>query len=244
MKKRYLLYVGMLVLPLTLSGCSSSVAKLAVESDEVVTIDATAKVNPSDYLKDVAEDAEVNYSISDGVMTITATKGDKSETFEVPVTIEEPRVSIDENITIDTYVGYDIEEYIHEDEGVSHTTNFDEETGELSVTFTKGEWSTTLDSQVEVTSSDPIYVWPKNYDCMDTLGTPNYISLLGNGRYNATYNGVTWPGSYTYDGVNSWTFQDDGYMKNNAYGDYNQFTIDLGISSGGYQVDEVCTLIR
>ncbi len=243
MKKRYLLYVGMLVLPLTLSGCSSSVAKLAVESDEVVTIDATAKVNPSDYLKDVAEDAEVNYSISDGVMTITATKGDKTETFEVPVTVQEPRVSIDEGITIDTYVGYDLEEYIHEDDGVSHTTNFNEETGDLSVTFTKGEWSTTLDSQVEVTSSDPIYVWPKTYSCYEPLNNMNDTLIFNeNGRYY--YQEDNYPGTWTYDGVNSWTIQDDGYQLNYAYGDFNQFTVDLGLSFSGNQLNQVCTLVK
>ncbi len=242
MKKRYLLYVGMLVLPLTLSGCSSSVAKLAVESDEVVTIDATAKVNPSDYLKDVAEDAEVNYSITDGVMTITATKGDKTETFEVPVTIEEPRVSIDEDITIDTYVGYDLEEYIHEDEGVSHTTNFNEETGELSVTFTKGEWTTTLDSQVEVTSSDPIYIWPKTYSCYEPLNNLSQtIVFYDNGRF---MDDEANPGSYGYDGSNVWSFQFDGYKLLTAYGDLNQFTIDLGLSFSGNQLNEVCTLVK
>ena len=156
-KNKYILIVGLLALSLSLVGCSSSVAKLAVTSDEVVTLDASAKVNPSDYLSEVAEGAEVSYTISDNVMTITVTKDDKTETFEVPVEIEEPNVSIDEDITIDTYVGYDIEDYIHEDKGVSHTTSFDEETGDLSVTFTKGEWSTTLDSKVEVIDSDPVY---------------------------------------------------------------------------------------
>ncbi len=180
MKNKYLLCTSLLALFLT--GCSTSVAKLAVETDEVVTIDATAKVNPSDYLKDVAEDAEVNYSISDGLMTITVSKDDKSETFEVPVTVEEPRVSIDEDITIDTYVGYDIEEYIHEDEGVSHTTNFNEETGELSVTFTKGEWSTTLDSQVEVLDSDPIYgKYDAVYTCAGYSSDAGIVNLMKDG---------------------------------------------------------------
>ncbi len=229
MKNKYLLCTSLLALFLT--GCSTSVAKLAVESDEVVTIDATAKVNPSDYLKDVAEDAEVNYSITDSVMTITATKGDKTETFEVPVTIEEPRVSIDEDITIDTYVGYDLEEYIHEDEGVSHTTNFNEETGELSVTFTKGEWSTTLDSQVEVTNSDPVYA---KYDAVFYCGSYTFhtgpVTLYKDGTCTDDWETSTWKKEgntiFTYCAVKTTgqygTISDDGktitfYDPNDCY---------------------------
>ena len=241
--KKILLY-GSLALGLLLTGCSSSVAKLAVTSDEVVTLDASAKVNPSDYLEDVVEGAKVSYTISDNVMTITVSKDDKTESFEVPVEIEEPNVSIDENITIDTYVGYDIEDYIHEDKGVSHTTNFNEESGDLSVTFTKGEWSTTLDSKVEVTSSEPEEVWPKNYNCIDSNGYFIYRSLLGNGRYTATADSLTVGGTYTYDGVNSWTLQEDGYLLHSAYGDYNQFVIDYGKSFSGNQINDVCTLVK
>lgn len=240
MKNKYLFCTGILTLLLCLTGCGS-VAKLAVESDEVVTIDATAKINPSDYLKDVAEDAEVSYSISDGVMTITATKGDKTETFEVPVEINEPSVSIDEGITIDTYVGYDLEEYIHEDEGVSHTTNFNEETGELSVIFTKGEWTTTLDSQVEVTSSDPIYIWPKTYSCYEALNNINdTVVFYENGRF--TNSNVSGTFTYTENGPTS--YQEDGYMYHTAFGDFDQFSVDFGKSMNGTQLYFVCTLVK
>ena len=248
MKNKYyenkkILLCGSLTLGLLLTGCSSSVAKLAVTSDEVVTLDASAKVNPSDYLEDVAEGAEVSYTISDNVMTITVSKDDKTETFEVPVEIEEPNVSIDENITIDTYVGYDIEDYIHEDEGVSHTTNFNEETGDLSVTFTKGEWTTTLDSKVEVTSSEPEEVWPKTYNCYEQINNyRNTLIFYENGKYY--YADDNYPGTWTFDGNNSWTIQDDGYKLNYGYGDYNQFIVDYGKSFSGAQLNYVCTLVQ
>ena len=162
--KKILLCIGLLTLLVISTGCKS-VATLAVKSNEVITIDATSKIDPYDYLKDVDEDAKVNYSIEDNTMIITVSKDDETKTFEVPIEIEEPNVSIDENIVVDKYVGYNIEDYIHEDEGVSHTTTFDEETGNLSVTFTKGEWTKTLESTVEVTDSEP---WPKMYSCYDT----------------------------------------------------------------------------
>ena len=241
-KNKKILLCGSLALGLLLTGCSSSVAKLAITSDEVVTLDASAKVNPSDYLEDVVEGAEVSYTISDNVMTITVSKDDKTETFEVPVEIEEPNVSIDENITIDTYVGYDIEDYIHEDEGVSHTTNFDEETGDLSVTFTKGEWTTTLDSKVEVTSSEPEEVWPKTYSCYEALnGVSETIVLNENGRFIG--NGL-YPGTIGFDENGVYSSQHDGYAYLSAYGTLEQFTVDLGLSFSGDRVLQVCTLVK
>ena len=192
-KNKNILITSLLALSLGLVGCSTSVAKLAVDNEKVVTLDASAKVNPSDYLENVAEGAEVSYTINDGTMTITVTKDDKSETFEVPVEIEEPNVSIDENITIDTYAGYNIEDYIHEDEGVTHTTNFNEETGKLSVTFEKGEWTTTLDSQVEVTSSEPEY---RTYSSLYTCNAESFrqtVILYKNGTCYSDFAGYnTW----------------------------------------------------
>ncbi len=226
-ENKKILLCGSLSLGLLLTGCSTNVAKLAVASDEVVTLDASAKVNPSDYLSDIAEGAEVSYTIDDGIMTITVTKNDKTETFEVPIEIEEPNVSIDENITIDTYVGYDIEDYIHEDEGVTHTTNFDEETGALSVTFEKGEWSTTLDSQVDVTSSDPIYIWPKNYHCLQSETDVTYdITIYEDGSFVNVANGgeTTAYGNYTFDG-NNWYFDFKEYNDLSGSGNYNSFTL-------------------
>ena len=71
--KKILLCIGLLTLLVISTGCKS-VATLAVKSNEVITIDATSKIDPYDYLKDVDEGAEVNYSIEDGTMIITVLK--------------------------------------------------------------------------------------------------------------------------------------------------------------------------
>ena len=71
--KKILLCIGLLTLLVITTGCKS-VATLAVKSNEVVTIDATSKIDPYDYLKDVDEDAKVNYSIEDNTMIITVSK--------------------------------------------------------------------------------------------------------------------------------------------------------------------------
>ena len=210
--------ISLVAVGLSLCACTAetSVAQLAVSTDETVKIDATDKINPLDYLSDVKEGSEVSYAIEDGVMTITVSNGDKSEEYEIPVEVEEPSVSIDEDILIDKYVGYDIEDYIHEDEGVSHTTTFDEETGELSVTFTKGEWSTTLNSVVTVTDSTPEEVWPKVYTGVDLAGDSGQILTLyadGSCSWSDTSMGLG-PDSGT------WTYSDGAYYLNNCTSAY------------------------
>lgn len=151
MNKKLLLISTLLLL---LTGCGE-VAKLNITTTEPITIDATEKLDPTVYLKDLDKNATVDYEIKDNEMVITVTKGDKTENINIPVEVNEPKASIDRHIEVDKYVGYDLEQYIHEDEGVTHTTNFDEDTGKLSVTFTKGEWSTTLEDDVIVLDSNP-----------------------------------------------------------------------------------------
>ena len=165
-------------LSLLLTGCGN-LATSNVADGETVTIDATEKINPKDYLKDLDKNATVDYEIKDNEMVITVTKGDKTENINIPVQVNEPKVSIDRHIEVDKYVGYDLEQYIHEDEGVTHTTNFDEDTGKLSVTFTKGEWSTTLEDDVTVLDSNPLNVWPKTYSCCLSIESGcNYVKVL------------------------------------------------------------------
>ena len=245
MKNKTFTCISMLILFLVMTGCSKSVAKLAVDTEETTVIDATAKINPYDYLEDVAEDANVEYVVNDNIMTITVSKNDKTETFEIPVEIEEPNVFIDEDITIDTYAGYDIEEFIHEDEGVTHITNFNEETGDLSVTFTKGEWTTTLDSQVEVTDSDPVNKWPKKYSCYVTpLDDYFSITLYEDGTYYSETEGHTANGVWTYDGNGNFTTADIGYATLPGKGDYRQFVVDWGLNPLGNRILETCTFVE
>ena len=121
-------------LSLLLTGCGN-LATSNVADGETVTIDATEKIDPSIYLDNLDKDAKVSYEIKDNEMVITVTNGKKTTDFNIPVQVNKPKVSIDRHIEVDKYVGYDLEQYIHEDEGVTHTTNFDEDTGKLSVTY-------------------------------------------------------------------------------------------------------------
>ena len=231
-------------LSLLLTGCGN-LATSNVADGETVTIDATEKLDPTVYLKDLDKNATVDYEIKDNEMVITVTKGDKTENINIPVEVKEPKVSIDRHIEVDKYVGYDLEQYIHEDEGVTHTINFDEDTGKLSVTFKKGEWSTTLEDNVTVTDSNPINNWPKVYTCCDSIdGKCDSVLTLNEDGTFKDKDGYGWSdtGKYTYDGNNNWFFNYNNSNDLYAAGNYEKMALDTGITSWGNQSYLSCSL--
>lgn len=240
MNKKLLLISTLLLL---LTGCGE-VAKLNITTTEPITIDATEKLDPTVYLKDLDKNATVDYEIKDNEMVITVTKGDKTENINIPVEVNELKASIDRHIEVDKYVGYDLEQYIHEDEGVTHTTNFDEDTGKLSVTFTKGEWSTTLEDDVIVLDSNPINNWPKTYSCIDSaLPLTGTITLNKDGTFKDKGDyGWSDTGKYTYDGNNSWYFNYNNSNDLYASGNYEKIILDTGPTQNGTPTNVVCYL--
>lgn len=244
MNKKLLLIT---ILMLLLTGCGE-VVKLNITTTEPITIDATEKLDPSIYLKNLDKNATVDYEIKDNELIISVTKGDKVTSFNIPVEVNEPKVSIDRHITVDKYVGYDLEQYIHEDEGVTHTTNFDEDTGKLSVTFTKGEWTKVIDDDVTVLDSNPINSWPKTYTCeINNKGAVGYTFVLNKDKtFEAAMVNGAWSdtGNYTYDGDNSWFFDYNNSNDLYATGNYEKFAQDTGINSWGQQTYATCILIK
>ena len=231
-------------LSLLLTGCGN-LATSNVADGETVTIDATEKLDPTVYLKDLDKNATVDYEIKDNEMVITLTKGNKTKDITIPVEVNEPKVSVDRHIEVDKYVGYDLEQYIHEDEGVTHTINFDEDTGKLSVTFKKGEWSTTLEDNVTVTDSNPINNWPKVYTCCDSIdGKCDSVLTLNEDGTFKDKDGYGWSdtGKYTYDGNNNWFFNYNNSNDLYAAGNYEKMALDTGITSWGNQSYLSCSL--
>ena len=232
-------------LSLLLTGCGE-VAKLNITTTEPITIDATEKLDPSIYLKNLDKNATVDYEIKDNELIISVTKGDKTTDFNVPVQVNEPKVSIDRHITVDKYVGYDLEQYIHEDEGVTHTTSFDEDTGKLSVTFTKGEWTKVIDDDVTVLDSNPINSWPKKYSCHTTAGSPVYGTHIfyedGTWVYKNSYSGAN--GTYTFDGKNTFVFDYGDGEVSRLSGDYEHFEEYIATTIAGEDDYNICDLIK
>ena len=235
-------------LSLLLTGCGN-LATSNVADGETVTIDATEKLDPTVYLKDLDKNATVDYEIKDNEMIITVTKGDKTENINIPVQVNEPKVSIDRHIEVDKYVGYDLEQYIHEDEGVTHTTNFDEDTGKLSVTFTKGEWTKVIDDDVTVLDSNPINNWPKTYSCCLSIESGcNYTFVLNeNNTFDVNHSsGAAYNGKYTYNGNRTWKLTDNDQWARTLYynGTWEYFEADTGGTMDGTPSYMRCTLIK
>ena len=244
MNKKLLIIPTLLLL---LTGCGE-VAKLNITTTEPITIDATEKLDPSIYLSNLDKNATVDYEIKNNELIISVTKGDKTTDFNVPVQVNEPKVSIDRHIEVDKYVGYDLEQYIHEDEGVTHTTNFDEDTGKLSVTFTKGEWSTTLEDDVTVTDSNPINKWPKVYTCCDSLDSGcNDVIILNENKsfiHKDVVTGWQGDGTFNYDNNGTWSLTDNDQWARTLYykGTWESFIADSGPTQNGTPTHVSCSL--
>ena len=243
MNKKLLIIPTLLLL---LTGCGE-VTKLNITTTEPITIDVTKKLDPSIYLKNLDKNATVDYEIKDNELIISVTKGDKTTEFNIPVEVKEPKISVDRHITVDKYVGYDLEQYIHEDEGVTHTINFDEDTGKLSVTFTKGEWTKVIDDDVTVLDSNPINNWPKKYSCF-FVGGPNHdpetYILNEDGTYEFSGLYGSHKDKYEYDGNNSFVFYCNDEDPYPATGNYEHFKITLFMLTSGDQTYDVCDLIK
>lgn len=232
-------------LSLLLTGCGD-IGTSNVASGETVTIDATEKLDPTIYIKDLDKDAKVDYEIKDNQMIITLTKGDKTKDITIPVEVNEPTVSVDRHITVDKYVGYDLEEYIHEDEGITHTTSFDEDTGKLSVTFTKGEWTKVIDDDVTVLDSNPINNWPKKYSCHTTAGYTLYSTrtFFEDGTWVYKDFSLETNGTYTFDDKNTFVFDyGDGEICE-VNGNFEHFEEYIATTVAGEDNYDVCDLIK
>ena len=130
---------------------------------ETIDIDGTLPVDMGQFYSNPDKLAKVSYSISEDetVMTVTDENGEEPRSFDVPVNVIYPEYTIAEDITIDTYVGYDINEFVSTEEGIEVTSVLDEENSTLSITLSKNDWSVNETVPVTLTSSEPQY--PLNY---------------------------------------------------------------------------------
>ena len=126
---------------------------------ETVDIDGTLPVDMSQFYSNPDKLAKVTYSISEDetVMTVTDENGEEPHSFDVPVNVIYPEYTIASDITIDTYVGYDVNDFVTAEEGVEVVSELDEENSVLSVTLSKNDWTVSENVPVTLTSSEPQY---------------------------------------------------------------------------------------
>ena len=125
---------------------------------ENVEIDGTAKVDLSQFYTDPAKLSKVSYSFNDDetIMTVTDKNEEETNTFDVPVSVSYPSYTVAEDITIDTYVGYDINDFVEVDEGVEVSSELNENI--LTITLSKGVWTETLEKEVTLEDSSPMTI--------------------------------------------------------------------------------------
>lgn len=125
---------------------------------ETVNVVGTAKIDLSQFYTDPAKLSKVSYSFNDDetIMTVTDENGEKTKTFNVPVSVTYPSYTIADDITIDTYTGYDINDFVTADEGVEVTSELNENI--LTITLSKGIWSETLEREVTLEDSSPMTI--------------------------------------------------------------------------------------
>lgn len=170
MKKKLMIAIFALIALFMFSACADNkpLAKLASEN---ISIDITEPFDINSCLDEVREGTEVSYNldVDNSHLTINLNNDKKSETIETDVTIIYPRVNVPDDITIDTFVGYDINKIVDCDEGVELQSNLNENAGELTITYSKGEYTNTIVKKVTLTSSNPVDN-ARFYDCTNIKG--------------------------------------------------------------------------
>ena len=129
---------------------------------ETIDIDGTLPVDMNQFYSNPDKLAKVSYLISadETTMTVTDENGEEPHSFDVPVNVIYPEYTIAENITIDTYVGYDINEFVTAEEGVEVVSELDEENSLLNITLSKNDWINNVKKEVTIINSNP---YPLNY---------------------------------------------------------------------------------
>lgn len=198
-KMKKIILISLLMFALT--GCSNDLAKLNAPEDLV--IDTREDFDPKTILTEIEEGVEVSYKLDEenSKIVITLTKDDKTQNLEAPVTIQKPLVVPNENITIDTYKGYDINTLINVEEGTEVTETLDEEKGILTITAKNGDREEIFEVPVEVTNSSPYPITCQS--TVDEVGTPldTSITFLSDSefRFDSPYSGTEFG---TYDNSN------------------------------------------
>lgn len=169
---------------------------------ELMEIDGTLPVDLSVFYSDSAKLAKATYVFNDDETVMTVT--DENGSFNVPIHVNYPTYTIADNIEIDTYIGYDINDFVTADEGVEIASELDEENSSLNITLSKNNWSVNETKEVTLTSSSP---YPMTF--VSRYGW-NGVMLPFDGIYKFTFNSetdiVTWS---AYTGIFNSRIEDD-----------------------------------
>lgn len=166
-----------------------------------MNIDGTQYVDLSLFYSDAEKLSGASYTLNEdrSIMTIT----DSEKSFDVPVNVIYPKFTIASDIVIDTYLGYDVHDFVTCDtEGVEITSVLDEENSQIIISLKKGIWDVSEIKDVTLIDSNPYpIVYKSLYDyngvkldwpyCTYTFIDESHV--LGHSDYkNSNYNGADW----------------------------------------------------
>lgn len=154
---------------------------------ETVIIDGTLEADMSVFYSDPAKLSKVSYAYNEDetIMTITDENGEESYSFDVPVKVQYPSYSIADDIVIDTYTGYEIDDFVRADEGVEILHELDEENSILNIKLSKNDWSVNESVLVTLISSEPQY--PIVYEFVKQVDTAGYTYTSNAGKLTLTF---------------------------------------------------------
>ena len=190
---------------------------LAVLKDEDIIIDITKKINPTDYLTDIKENVELSYTLDEenSLLTITAKQSERQESYQKEVTIIYPTIEVQDDITYDIYTkDFDVDSVVNAPDSATVDYKVNEETGEMTITITDGEYIKTITKEVEVIDTNPYPI--KIYFVSTLIDGDDIMTLYEDGTYSIVYQNtqieVTGPWYYSNDNHTEITYQ--------IYGEY------------------------
>lgn len=151
---------------------------------EIVDIDGTLPVDLSQFYSNPDKLAKLSYEFNEDEteMTITDENGEEPHSFNVPVNVIYPSYTIADNITIDTYIGYEITDFVTAEEGVEISHELDSENSVLNITLSKNDWTVNENVPVTLTSSEPQF--PIKYMSYKQVDAAGYVyDLSSDGAY-------------------------------------------------------------
>lgn len=197
---------------------------------EAVDIDGTLPVDLSQFYSNPDKLAKLSYEFNEDetVMTITDENGEEPYSFDVPVNVIYPSYTIADDITIDTYIGYEISDFVTTEEGVEISHKLDSETSVLNITLSKNDWLVNENVPVTLTSSEPQY--PIKYLAYKQVDSAGYVyDLSKEGSYiifdtestgrignplNNAHGVITYDSQYIYNGNDILKYWIDGEYLN------------------------------
>lgn len=148
--------IFLILLTILLVGCSD----INIKKDSVIDLSESFNleniIEHSDNISILSYDLDTDNS----KLLITYLKDDKTLTKQFDVTIKQPQYTINDDIVIDVYKGYDIYKIVNAETGIILTSQLDADNCKLTIHLSKGNWSKDETIDVDIINSNP---FPKYY---------------------------------------------------------------------------------